>query len=55
MEAEPLTPGFHPAITDYNNIRRIPMTTAVQSQSEFRNLPLDSLIESSLNPRRIFD
>jgi ParB family chromosome partitioning protein len=31
------------------------MTTAVQTQSEFRNLPLDSLIESALNPRRIFD
>jgi ParB family chromosome partitioning protein len=31
------------------------MTTAVQTQSEFRNLPLDSLIESPLNPRRIFD
>ncbi len=29
------------------------MTTAVQS--EYRNLPLDSLIESSLNPRRTFD
>ncbi len=31
------------------------MTTAVQTQSEFRNLPLDSLIESGINPRRIFD
>ncbi|MGC2162274.1 MAG: ParB/RepB/Spo0J family partition protein [Silvibacterium sp.] len=31
------------------------MTTAVQMQSEYRNLPLDSLIESSINPRRIFD
>jgi ParB family chromosome partitioning protein len=31
------------------------MTTAVQTLSEFRNLPLDSLIESALNPRRIFD
>ena len=31
------------------------MTTAVQTQSEFRNLPLDSFIESALNPRRIFD
>ncbi len=31
------------------------MTTAVQTQSEYRNLPLDSLIESSINPRRIFD
>jgi hypothetical protein len=28
----------------------IPVTTR-----EFRNLPLDSLIESALNPRRIFD
>jgi ParB family chromosome partitioning protein len=31
------------------------MTTAVQTQSEYRNLPLDSLIESNINPRRIFD
>lgn len=31
------------------------MTTAVQMQAEYRNLPLDSLIESSINPRRIFD
>lgn len=31
------------------------MTNAVQTQSEYRNLPLDSLIESSINPRRIFD
>lgn len=31
------------------------MTTALQTQSEYRNLPLDSLIESSINPRRIFD
>ena len=29
------------------------MTTAVQS--EYRNLPLDSLTESSMNPRRSFD
>jgi len=29
------------------------MTTAVQS--EYRNLPLDSLIESGMNPRRMFD
>ena len=29
------------------------MTTAVQS--EYRNLPLDSLVESSMNPRRTFD
>jgi ParB family chromosome partitioning protein len=29
------------------------MTTAVQS--EYRNLPLDSLIESAMNPRRSFD
>jgi ParB family chromosome partitioning protein len=29
------------------------MTTAVQS--EYRNLPLDSLIESGMNPRRSFD
>ena len=31
------------------------MTTAVQMQAEYRNLPLDSLVESSINPRRIFD
>ena len=33
------------------------MTTAVQTpvQSEYRNLPLESLTESSLNPRRTFD
>jgi ParB family chromosome partitioning protein len=31
------------------------MTTAVQTQAEYRNLPLDSLIECSINPRRIFD
>ncbi len=31
------------------------MTTAVPTQSEYRNLPLDNLIESSINPRRIFD
>ena len=29
------------------------MTTAVQS--EYRNLPLDSLVESGMNPRRSFD
>ncbi len=29
------------------------MTSVVQS--EYRNLPLDSLIESSMNPRRSFD
>ena len=31
------------------------MTAAAQTQSEYRNLPLDSLIEASINPRRIFD
>ena len=31
------------------------MTTAVPTQSEYRNLPLDNLIESNINPRRIFD
>jgi hypothetical protein len=32
------------------------MTTPVQSdQSEYRNLPLDSLTESPNNPRRSFD
>ena len=33
------------------------MTTAVQTpvQSEYRNLPLESLTESPLNPRRTFD
>jgi hypothetical protein len=33
------------------------MTTAVQTpvQSEYRSLPLESLTESSLNPRRTFD
>ena len=29
------------------------MATAVQS--EYRNLPLDSLVESGMNPRRTFD
>ena len=31
------------------------MTTAVQMQSEYRNLPLVSLTESATNPRRSFD
>jgi ParB family chromosome partitioning protein len=31
------------------------MTTAVQTQSEYRNLPLVSLTESATNPRRSFD
>jgi ParB family chromosome partitioning protein len=31
------------------------MTTAVQMQSEYRDLPLSVLIESKTNPRRIFD
>jgi ParB family transcriptional regulator, chromosome partitioning protein len=31
------------------------MTTAVQTQSEYRNLPLASLTESASNPRRSFD
>jgi hypothetical protein len=33
------------------------MTTAVQTSvpSEYRNLPLESLTESPLNPRRTFD
>jgi ParB family chromosome partitioning protein len=31
------------------------MTTAVQAQSEYRNLPLVSLTESATNPRRSFD
>ena len=31
------------------------MTTAVQAQSEYRNLPLASLTESAMNPRRSFD
>ena len=31
------------------------MTTAVQTQSEYRNLPLESLVESPMNPRRTFD
>jgi ParB family chromosome partitioning protein len=31
------------------------MTTAVQTQSEYRDLPLDCLIESPTNPRRVFD
>jgi len=31
------------------------MTTAVQMQSEYRDLPLSTLIESKTNPRRIFD
>src|ERR1017187_7852223 len=31
------------------------MTTAVQTQSEYRNLPLVSLTESANNPRRSFD
>ena len=31
------------------------MTTAVQTQSEYRNLPLLNLIESANNPRRSFD
>jgi ParB family chromosome partitioning protein len=38
-----------------NHTRRIPMTTAVQTQSEYRNLPLVSLTESATNPRRSFD
>ena len=31
------------------------MTTAVHSQSEYRNLPLDALTESPNNPRKSFD
>lgn len=31
------------------------MTTAVQTKSEYRNLPLLSLTESAANPRRTFD
>ncbi len=31
------------------------MTTAVQMQSEYRDLPLAVLTESTTNPRRIFD
>jgi len=31
------------------------MTTAVQTQSEYRNLPLVSLTETATNPRRSFD
>src|ERR1700722_13390855 len=31
------------------------MTTAVQTQSEYRDLPIDWLIESSTNPRKTFD
>jgi ParB family chromosome partitioning protein len=31
------------------------MTTAVQTQSEYRNLPLLSLPESAANPRRSFE
>ena len=31
------------------------MTTAVQSPSEYRNLPLVSLTESAANPRRSFE
>jgi hypothetical protein len=31
------------------------MTTAVQTQSEYRNLPLLSLTESAANPRRSFE
>jgi ParB family transcriptional regulator, chromosome partitioning protein len=31
------------------------MTTAVDMQSEYRNLPVMSLIESPANPRRLFD
>ena len=31
------------------------MMTAVQMQSEYRNLPLNSLSESAANPRRTFD
>ena len=31
------------------------MTTAVHSQSEYRNLPLAQLQESPANPRRVFD
>ena len=31
------------------------MTTAVQTLSEYRNLPLVSLTESATNPRRSFD
>ncbi len=31
------------------------MTTAVQTQSEYRNLPLTQLQESPANPRRVFD
>ena len=31
------------------------MTTAVEMQSEYRNLPILSLTESPANPRRSFD
>ncbi len=35
--------------------RRIPMTNAVEVQSEYRDLPIDWLVESPTNPRQIFD
>jgi ParB family transcriptional regulator, chromosome partitioning protein len=31
------------------------MTTTVQTQSEYRDLPIDWLVESSTNPRQTFD
>jgi hypothetical protein len=43
------------AFTPHNHTRKIQMTTAVHTQSEYRNLPLVSLTESATNPRRNFD
>jgi hypothetical protein len=31
------------------------MTTTIQTQSEYRDLPIDWLVESSTNPRQTFD
>jgi ParB family chromosome partitioning protein len=35
--------------------QEIPMTTTVQTQSEYRDLPIDWLIESTTNPRQTFE
>src|ERR1700739_639544 len=39
----------------FSRRRRFPMTTTVQTQSDYRDLPLDWLVISPTNPRKTFD
>src|ERR1700683_3683170 len=39
----------------FNRNRRFPMTTTVQTHSDYRDLPLDWLVVSPTNPRKTFD